>query len=269
MKSAQSSLERSRINLSYASIYAPIDGIVISRSIDVGQTVAASFSAPVLFLIANDLSKMQILANVDEGDIGQIKDGQNVRFTVQAYPDRKFKGVVNQIRMQPTTIQNVVNYTVVVNVDNSDGLLMPGMTATLDFLVGEAREVFKVYSSALRFKPNEEMMAVMRERFEKMRGAAGKTNGSSGGGQAGGGFSARGNGGEGHQRPKDAGLLWFLDESGKLDFVRVRTGLSDGQYTAVYSDKLKEGMKVIRSIVETVTGPGGSPMGGGPRMRMF
>jgi HlyD family secretion protein len=121
LKSEQSSLERTRINLSYASIYAPIDGIVIARNIDVGQTVAASFSSPTLFLIANDLSKMQILANVDEGDIGQIKEGQNVRFTVQAQTDKKFSGQVSQIRLESTTLNNVVNYTVVINVSNDEG----------------------------------------------------------------------------------------------------------------------------------------------------
>ncbi|HNX97602.1 MAG TPA: efflux RND transporter periplasmic adaptor subunit, partial [Candidatus Aminicenantes bacterium] len=128
LQAAKSELERSRINLSYATIYAPIDGVVISRDIDVGQTVAASFTAPTLFQIANDLSKMQILASVDESDIGQIKEGQGARFTVQAYPERNFPGRVSQIRMQPTTTQNVVNYTVVVEVDNP-GMLLPGMTA--------------------------------------------------------------------------------------------------------------------------------------------
>jgi HlyD family secretion protein len=158
MKSEQSSLERTRINLSYASIYAPIDGIVIARNIDVGQTVAASFSSPTLFLIANDLSKMQILANVDEGDIGQIKEGQNVRFTVQAQADKKFSGQVSQIRLESTTLNNVVNYTVVINVTNDEGLLLPGMTATIDFLVGQAKNVLRVANAALRLKPSPEMV---------------------------------------------------------------------------------------------------------------
>ena len=159
LKSEQSSLrERTRINLSYASIYAPIDGIVIARNIDVGQTVAASFSSPTLFLIANDLSKMQILANVDESDIGQIKENQEVRFTVQAQPSRKFSGQVSQIRLEPTTVNNVVNYTVVINVANKEGLLLPGMTATIDFLVGQAKNVLRVCQCRLALETQPEMV---------------------------------------------------------------------------------------------------------------
>ena len=174
LKSSQSILERTRINLSYASIYAPIDGIVISRSIDVGQTVAASFSSPTLFLIANDLTKMQILANVDESDIGQIKEGQDVRFTVQAQPDRNFSGQVSQIRLEPTTVNNVVNYTVVINVANKDGLLLPGMTATIDFLVGQAKNVLRVANAALRVKPNQEMREELMKQFAARAGRPGR-----------------------------------------------------------------------------------------------
>ena len=175
LKSAQSSLERSRINLSYASIYAPIDGIVISRSVDVGQTVAASFSSPTLFLIANDLEKMQILAKVDESDIGQIKEGQEVRFTVQAQPGRTFTGQVSQVRLEPTTVNNVVNYTVVINVANQDGLLLPGMTATIDFLVGQAKNVLRVANAALRVKPNQEMREELMKQFAARAGGPGRS----------------------------------------------------------------------------------------------
>jgi len=134
-KSAQISLERAKQNLDYATIRAPISGTVIERNVDVGQTVAASFSAPQLFLIANDLASMQILASVDESDIGQIKEGQQARFTVQAYPDESFTGTVRQVRLQSTTLENVVNYTVVVDVENPAGKLLPGMTATVDFII--------------------------------------------------------------------------------------------------------------------------------------
>jgi HlyD family secretion protein len=244
LKSAQSNLERTRINLGYASIFAPIDGIVIARSIDVGQTVAASFSSPTLFLIANDLSKMQILANVDESDIGQIKEEQEVRFTVQAQPNRNFSGRVSQIRLEPTTIQNVVNYTVVINVANKDGLLLPGMTATIDFLVGQAKNVLRVANAALRLKPNQEMREELMKQFAARTGAQGSPAGTA---PAAGGFPRLGANGSG-KRPKDVGMLWYFDASGKLKAARVKTGISDGQLTEVRSDEIKEGLDVIKTV---------------------
>jgi HlyD family secretion protein len=270
LKSAQSSLERSRINLSYASIYAPIDGIVITRNIDVGQTVAASFSSPTLFLIANDLSKMQILANVDESDIGQIKEGQEVRFTVQAQSHRTFTGQVSQIRLEPTTINNVVNYTVVINVVNQEGLLLPGMTATIDFLVGQAKNVLRVANAALRIKPTEDMLAILKKMFEaKMGNRPGKMPAqgqavfppAAAGSFAG--FSRNGNGND--NRPKDVALIWYLEASGSLKAARVKTGITDGQQTEIKSDELKEGMEVIKSINLTAE----EQTAGGPRMRIL
>jgi len=282
LKSAQSSLERARINLTYASIYSPIDGIVIARNVDVGQTVAASFSAPTLFLIANDLKKMQILANVDEADIGQIKESQPVRFTVQSFPDRKFAGAVTQIRMQPTTVQNVVNYTVVVQVDNTSGELLPGMTATIDFLIGQAQNVLRVPNAALRLKPTEQMMQALIKGFQerqKLRGTgepsqrqgaaasgaspATRTNGTSGSPQWG--------GGGGLQRPKDIALLWYLDGKSQLQAARVRLGLSDGQMTEIKSGDVREGMEVIKAI-NTTDSAGSSTSDqsrGGARRPMF
>ncbi len=144
VKSAHASLARARRNLGYATITAPVSGTVIERDVDVGQTVAASFSSPRLFRIANDLTEMQILASVDESDIGQIQEGQTARFTVKAYPDETFQGTVRQVRLQSTTEENVVNYTVVIDVDNPDGKLLPGMTATVEFLVAKAEDVLKV-----------------------------------------------------------------------------------------------------------------------------
>jgi HlyD family secretion protein len=170
VKSAQVTLDRARQNLSYTQIYAPIDGIVVERNVDVGQTVVASMSTPQLFLIANDLAQMQILASVDESDIGAITQGQNVRFSVQAYPNEKFVGEVKQVRLQSKTTENVVNYTVVVRVANNNGKLLPGMTATLDFLTGEARDALLAPNSALRFRPTEEMRAVMMKRLQEQRG---------------------------------------------------------------------------------------------------
>lgn len=270
MKSAQSSLERTRINLNYASIYAPIDGIVISRSIDVGQTVAASFSSPTLFLIANDLSKMQILANVDESDIGQIKEGQEVRFTVQAQADRKFSGMVSQIRLEPTTVNNVVNYTVVISVANNEGVLLPGMTATIDFLVGQARNVLRVANAALRVKPSQEMIQELTKQFAaRAGGGTGNIQSATPAGPAAAnsdGISGAGANGM-RKRPKDIGMLWILDSSGKPKAMRVRTGISDGQLTEIRSDEIKEGMEVIKSI--TLSAAEQTAAQGPPRMRIL
>jgi HlyD family secretion protein len=272
LKSEQSSLERSRINLSYASIYAPIDGIVIARNIDVGQTVAASFSSPTLFLIANDLSKMQILANVDEGDIGQIKEGQNVRFTVQAQTDKKFSGQVSQIRLESTTVNNVVNYTVVINVINDEGLLLPGMTATIDFLVGQAKNVLRVANAALRLKPTPEMAQELMKAFAARKdrghgteagGAAGQPAPAAGGGFPG--FNANGN--HNGKKPKDAAMLWYLDASGNPKAIRVKTGISDGQMTEIRAAEIKEGMEVIKSI--TLSAAEQTAAQGPPRMRIL
>lgn len=269
VKSAKSGLERARINLGYASIYAPIDGIVISRNVDVGQTVAASLSSPTLFLIANDLEKMQILANVDESDIGQIQNGQEVRFTVQAQPNRTFSGQVSQIRLEPTTLNNVVNYTVVINVANRDGLLLPGMTATIDFIVGQAKNVLRVANAALRVKPSEDMLATLRQQFaERMKTNAGAAAaGAPGQIPAPGTFPAMGApGARPNGRPKDLALIWYLDASGGVKAARVKTGISDGQMTEIRSDELKEGMEVIKSVNLTAEEQAGGRM---PRMRIL
>jgi HlyD family secretion protein len=173
VKSAQVALDRARQNLSYTQIYAPIDGIVVERTVELGQTVVASMQTPQLFLIANDLSQMQILASVDESDIGAIIDGQDVRFSVQAYPNEHFQGQVKQVRLQSKTTENVVNYTVVVRVANTSGKLKPGMTATLDFLTGTASGALLVPNAALRFRATDEMRAQMLKRFQEQRQANG------------------------------------------------------------------------------------------------
>jgi HlyD family secretion protein len=272
LKSEQSSLERTRINLSYASIYAPIDGIVIARNIDVGQTVAASFSSPTLFLIANDLSKMQILANVDEGDIGQIKEGQNVRFTVQAQTEKKFSGQVSQIRLESTTVNNVVNYTVVINVSNDEGLLLPGMTATIDFLVGQAKNIMRVANAALRLKPTPEMVDELMKEFAERKDRHSGTQAGRAAGRpapdAGGGFPGfNANGDHNGKKPKDMAMLWYLDDTGKPKAIRVKTGISDGQMTEIRSGEIKEGMEVIKSI--TLSAAEQQAAQGPPRMRIL
>ncbi len=251
--SAKLNLDQTQANLAYAYIKAPINGTVIARNVDPGQTVASSFSAPTLFLIANDLSKMQILANVDESDIGQIKVGQKARFTVQAYPYKKFDGVVYQIRLSPTTISNVVDYTVVVNVDNKDGLLLPGMTATIDFLIQSADSVYKVSNSALRFKPTQAMIDQIKQQFQDMSknlpdSVKNKFKLRMGQGNRQGGQGTFGSNGQ-QSGPPTSGMLWYLDDQGKLNIMHVRLGITDGQSTEVISDKIKPGMKVINGIL--------------------
>jgi HlyD family secretion protein len=157
-EAARASLTTAQVNIGYAKITSPINGIIIEKTVDEGQTVAASFSTPTMFIIAEDLSKMQILADVDESDIGYIKDSMHVRFTIQTYPDVKFFGKVSQIRLQPIEINNVVNYQVVIDVDNKNGLLIPGMTANIEFITNNAKNVWLINNSALRFRPDQTML---------------------------------------------------------------------------------------------------------------
>ncbi len=153
LKQAQASVDRAKINLAYATIYAPINGVVTDRKVNVGQTVAASFSSPTLFTIANDLKRMQVQTTVDESDVGKISIGQEATFTVDAYPEEKFTGQVSQIRLAPQSIQNVVNYIVIIDVQNDQLKLMPGMTANVKVLVASATDVLRVPNMALRFQP--------------------------------------------------------------------------------------------------------------------
>jgi HlyD family secretion protein len=248
-KLAKIRLEQAQRNLAYATIYAPISGKVIERDVDVGQTVAASLAAPKLFLIANDLSQMQILVGVDESDIGRIKEGQTARFTVQAYADKTFQGTVRQVRLQSTTEDNVVNYTVVVDVDNKDDLLLPGMTATVDFLVESATDVFRVANAALRFRPTEEMLAQIRKRNEAQTGRNDSLPDSvSTAGHAGRGLMMGGLRSEGSQRPSDRAFLYYFDEKGELSALPVHTGISDDQMTEIKGRNLQVGMKVIAGV---------------------
>ena len=222
VRSAQIALERARQNLAYTRIYAPINGVIVERNVDVGQTVAANFSAPQLFLIANDLLEMQILALVDESDIGAIKVGEPVEFTVQAYPNDTFTGTVQQVRLQSKTQDNVVNYTAVVGVRNTSGNLLPGMTATAQFLTGEAQNVLIVPNSALRIKPTPAMFAQAKHPVLLSDSRAGGS----------------------------AGILWTLDRNGKLDPVHVRVGLSDETHTEVTAPNLVAGTKVVIGVVD-------------------
>lgn len=277
VKSSQASLDRARTNLLYATIASPIDGVVVSRNVDVGQTVAASLSAPTLFTIANDLSQMQMDASVDEADIGQVQVGQKVTFTVDAFPDRTFEGSVKQIRLAPQTVQNVVSYDVIVLVANSDLKLLPGMTANATFLVSEVDDALRVPAAALRFRPPQMAMRREGDSTRARKGGEGGTGrgserGSTGGTPPGGPAMADGSG-RGGPGMRGA-VVWTLDGGNRLHPTRVRPGLSDGTYTAVSSDSLREGMIIVIGMNQSAgTGqqtvnpfmPGGGGTRGGRR----
>ena len=167
LEQAQSALDSSRVDLSYTVIKSPIDGVVINRNINVGQTVAASLQAPVLFQIANDLTQMQVECVVDEADIGKVKEDQDVRFTVDAYPNERFRGTVKQVRYAPEVVSNVVTYTTIVAVANPEMKLRPGMTATVSIVVGEARDKLLVPNTALNVQPTQDMFAEFRANMEE------------------------------------------------------------------------------------------------------
>jgi len=256
--SAETALERARANLNYADIRSPIDGTVIARNVEPGQTVAASFSTPTLFLIAADLSRMEIQALVDESDIGQIKEDMTVRFRVEAYPDRVFTGKVRQIRLQPSTVNNVVNYTVIVDADNPEGLLLPGMTATVDFVAQHLENVLLVPNAALRFKADDAMMTAFRERMKKRFAGRMKEMTEEERNRMRGRFS-------GQQRTGDASnqrnvkTVWILDESDQPVMARFEGGATDGKYTVVKRSRMiKEGTKVIIARNQP-NGQGNSP----------
>jgi HlyD family secretion protein len=168
LQQAQADLHRSQLNLEYCNIYSPVDGVVISRNVDVGQTIAASMQAPTLFTIANDLTRMQVNANVDEADIGSISEQADVRFTVDAYPNDMFRGRISEIRLNPQTVQNVVTYSVIIGIENPDMKLKPGMTANITITVDQREDVLKVANAALRYTPP----GTQREDLRGQRGAA-------------------------------------------------------------------------------------------------
>ncbi len=279
---AKSQLETSKVNLTYTIIKSPIDGVVINRNINVGQTVAASFQAPVLFQIANDLTKMQVECSVDEADIGKVAEGQQVRFTVDAFPDENFRGVVKQVRYSPEIVQNVVTYTTIVEVDNPEMKLRPGMTATVSIVTGQALNAMRVPNAALRFTPNfsqEEMralMAKMKEERSSQRGAASpegapgqkrdfsrQDSQRTGSGQQQSGM--RGQGMQGRQM-RDFARVWIEDEKGSLKMVFIRKGVTDNSYTEVVWGELKEGQLVITG--ENTQGSRSNRPSSSP-MRMF
>jgi HlyD family secretion protein len=261
-KSAEAALDRVKTNLEYATIVSPIDGVVISRNVDVGQTVAASLQAPTLFTIAQDLTQMQVKASIDEADIGKINEGQDALFTVDAYPERSFRGSVRQIRLSPQIVQNVVSYDVIINVRNPDMVLKPGMTANVTVLIDQRQDVLKVPSAALRFRPALDKKDVSSNQMGARAGTDTAGPVSQGAGMPGRGASpdagaAAHQGGspgagtmpggppEGGTRRKGPTVLWVLDAEGNPQPVPVETGLSDGSFTEIVTAGLKEGDSVI------------------------
>lgn len=242
---ARGSLLQSRTNLRYSIIRSPVDGVVISRAVDVGQTVAASFQTPTLFTIAQDLTKMQIEVSVDEADISRIKMDQSATFTVDSYPEQSFKGKVVQIRSAPVVTQNVVTYVVVVNVDNSDLRLKPGMTANVSIEVARKDNVLKLSPAALRFKPRAGKSA---EGADKRPAGAPQREG---GGKPGG-------------RKGAAGQQVYVLKEGKPAPVPVKTGISGNGAIELVEAPLREGDEVITEQTGGDTKKkqgGGSPMG--------
>jgi HlyD family secretion protein len=276
VQQAQAALSLAEVNLSHTTITSPIDGIVVSRDVNVGQTVAASLSAPTLFTIANDLTQMQVIANIDQADIGLVEQAKSVKFSVDAFPGKEFDGKIEQMRLNPVNVQNVVTYNVVIDVSNPDQKLKPGMTANLTITIDERNNVLKVPNAALRFTP---------QRTDSGSGAGAQGQQGQGQGrrrQQGGDNAAGGNNAQSNFAPASAPVLpgqvrvvWVLGQNGKPERRRITVGLSDGSATEVVNGDLNEGDMVItgqqvssasRTTNSTPPGFGGAPRGaGGPR----
>jgi HlyD family secretion protein len=254
----EANLERARVDLARCTIRSPIDGTVISRSVDVGQTVAASLNAPVLFLIANDLTKMQIDSNVAEADIGTVEDKQDVEFTVDAFPYQTFRGTVAQVRNAATTVQNVVTYNVVVSVDNPELKLKPGMTANVSIIVARRENAVKIPNAALRFRPPEEAAS-----------SGAPPMSAAGGGPRSAGAGSRPDGGKRPSGPRSERKVYVLAPgSAKPQPVSVKLGISDGLTTEVL-EGLKAGDVVVTGLkLQTAARPASSsnPLTGGGGM---
>lgn len=268
--SAEAQVDRARENRNNAVIRAPIEGVVVERAVEAGQTVAASFNTPRLFLLARDLARMRILAEVDEGDIGQVREGQEVRFTVAAHPDRELAGRVQQIRLQPKVEQNVVKYTVVVETGNEEGLLLPGMTATLDFLVERVAGVLTVPGTAVRVRPSAAMQALLeKQRAERQAARGGEPaegGGGGGGGRGMGGGFPGAEGGPGGP-PSDVRRIWIRDAEGQLRARPVRIGLTDGRRVEIrpLGGEIEPGTPVVTAVPADGAAASGRPGAPGPR----
>jgi HlyD family secretion protein len=267
VEQARAAMHQADVNLAYTSIISPINGTVISRNVDVGQTVAASLQAPTLFTIAEDLKKMEVHTNVAEADVGKLSAGMLTTFTVDAYPSEVFKGRIRQIRNAPQTVQNVVTYDAVIDVDNAELKLRPGMTTNVTVVYAQKEDVLKVANAALRFKPGPEFFQQLRAASKERDGGFSATRVA---GRAPGrmppGRSADGNPGPMERpAPPNEKIIWVVRD-GFPQGVPVSTGLSDGTVSEVVSGSLAEGDEVITGVGGEASraGPGGSPRG--PRL---
>ena len=255
LMSARAALSKAKANLGYCTIKAPVSGVVVSRAVDVGQTVAASFSTPTLFVIAQDLTQMKMLAAIDEADIGQVQPGQKGQFTVDSFPEEQFKGTVSQVRLEPIVAQNVVTYNVQIEVDNADLKLRPGMTASVSILTKMQANVLKVSSAALRFNPMAFLPATEPT----------KTNGQSGRSATG-----RGKASVAGAVAKRKDHVWVMKEKQPVA-IPVEVGITDGQFTEITGEGIGEGLQVLVGVEETKKASSSatplSPTGGGPGRR--
>ncbi|WP_320113292.1 efflux RND transporter periplasmic adaptor subunit [Draconibacterium orientale] len=245
--------KRNKINLDYALIYSPIDGVVLNKEVEEGQTVAASFNTPTLFTIANDLTQMQVEADIDEADIGHIKEGQRVEFTVDAYPETVFEGEVTQLRWEPTVTNNVVTYTIIIDAPNPDYKLMPGMTATIQVYVLEKNDILVVPSKALRFNPDQKLLMSYMSQQEKPEMPEGQTPPAMGSMP--------------QQAPGDVTMVW-VKEGSNIHPVPVKIGMNDDINAEILSG-IKSGQEVVLSMEqkganETAARAGGNPFMPGP-----
>jgi HlyD family secretion protein len=232
VKQAEAALSAAELDLKYTVIRSPVNGIVVARNVEVGQTIAASFATPNLFLIALDLTKMQVDTNVSESDIGGITEGKEATFTVDAYPGYQFAGTIRQVRLAPINVQNVVTYNVVVNVDNQDLRLKPGMTANVSIVVAQRDAVLKVPNAALRFTPP----------------SAGQADRSTPSGKPTKEKGAEQTAGAGRVTIVPSRTIWKQGPSGELEPLHVQTGISDGLATEIVSEGLSEGALVVVGI---------------------
>ena len=260
VEQARAALHQAEVNLAYTDIVSPTNGVVISRNVDVGQTVAASLQAPTLFVIAEDLAKMQVDTNVAEADVGRLRDGMPVTFTVDAHPAESFHGVVRQIRNSPQTVQNVVTYDAVVDVENPDLKLRPGMTANVTFVYAEKDDVVRVPNAALRFRPSPDVAARLGgagakgSRGEDGAAAAAADRSAIGAPATGAAGARRGRGAD----AADRRTVWVVRGEGVAQPVRVRTGISDGSMTELVEGELGPGATVVTDVVGAGGGGGGS-----------
>ena len=254
VEQAKAQLDQAKLNISYATIYSPIDGIILTRAYDIGQTVQASLSAPTLFTIAEDLSRMQIDTSVAEGDVGRLTEGMKATFSVDAFPGKVFEGVVRQVRNSPTTTQGVVTYDAVIDVDNKDHLLRPGMTANCTFVLDQVADTIKIPNAALRFKPTRDQMMAIFERFGGGHRGSGSGHHRDRDGSGGSGGSdmprpdiASGATGPAAMKFGDKKPVWKLVD-GKPKMVLIKPGLTDGSSTQLVEGDLQPGDLLITEV---------------------